>query len=111
MVAAIALAEEGTLDGITPSLTAPETLDLEAVAHILTDITGRSIVGVIADDDEWRAGAIEGGLSPMVADFSLGMFQAARRGEFAVTDPTLEDVIGHAATSARTVLERLVAGK
>ncbi|WP_214403780.1 hypothetical protein [Pseudonocardia lacus] len=37
------------------------------------------------------------------AEFTLGMFRAARRGEFAVTDPTLEAVLGRPATSVRSV--------
>ncbi|MEV4497748.1 NAD(P)H-binding protein [Micromonospora arborensis] len=105
--AAIALAEDGALDGITPALTAPEMLDLEAVAGVLTDITGRTIRRVVADDDQWRAAAIERGMPAAAADFTLGMYRAARRGEFAVTDPTLETLIGHRPRSVRSVLEAI----
>ena len=42
------------------------------------------------------------------ADFTLGMYRAARRGEFAVTDPTLETLIGRRPTSVRSVLEAIV---
>jgi NAD(P)H dehydrogenase (quinone) len=108
-VAAIALAEEGALDGVTPALTASEALDLEAVAGILTDITGRAITRVVVDDDEWRATAVERGMPTAAADFTLGMYRAARRGEFAVTDPTLEALIGRRPTSARSVLQAVVA--
>jgi NAD(P)H dehydrogenase (quinone) len=38
------------------------------------------------------------------------MFRAARRREFAVTDPTLETAIGHPAASARSVLEAMISG-
>ena len=109
--AAIALTEDGALDGITPALTASEALDLEAVAGILTDITGRTITRVVVDDDEWRAAAIERGMPAAAADFTLGMYRAARRGEFAVTDPTLEALIGHRPTPARSVLEAIVAAR
>ncbi|MEU5781557.1 NmrA family NAD(P)-binding protein [Micromonospora lupini] len=107
--AAIALTDDGVLDGITPALTASEALDLEAVAALLTDITGRSIRRVVATDEEWRAAAIEGGMPAAAADFTLGLYRAARRGEFDVTDPTLEGLIGHRPTSARSVLEAIVA--
>ncbi|CCH18607.1 NAD(P)H-binding protein [Micromonospora lupini] len=107
--AAIALTDDGVLDGITPALTASEALDLEAVAALLTDITGRSIRRVVVGDDEWRAAAVEGGMPAAAADFTLGLYRAARRGEFDVTDPTLEGLIGHAPTSARSVLEAIVA--
>ncbi|MCX5064916.1 NmrA family NAD(P)-binding protein [Micromonospora lupini] len=107
--AAIAVTDDGVLDGITPALTASEALDLEAVAAVLTDITGRSIRRVVVTDEEWRASAIEGGMLAPAADFTLGLYRAARRGEFAVTDPTLGGVIGHPPTSARSVLEAIVA--
>ncbi|MEO3771094.1 NAD(P)H-binding protein [Micromonospora sp. B9E7] len=107
--AAIALTEEGPLDGITPALTAAETLDLEAVAGILTDITGRAVTRIVVSDDQWRATAIERGMPVAAADFTLGMYRAARRGEFTVTDPTLQTLIGRRPTSARSTLEALVA--
>jgi NAD(P)H dehydrogenase (quinone) len=107
--AAIAVAGEGALDGTTPPLTAPELLDFTDVARILSEITGRSIARVVISDEDWKAAAVDRGFPPFAADFTLGMFRAARRGEFAVTDPTLEKVTGHPATSVRTVLERFVA--
>jgi len=106
-IAAIALSQEGALDGVSPPLAAPEMLDLEQVAGILSDITGRTITRVVVDDDEWKAAAIARGLPPMVADFSLGMYLAARAGEYAVSDTTLERILGRPATPARTTLERI----
>ena len=90
---AIALTQPGALDGVSPPLTAPETLDLADVARLMSDITGRTITRVVVDDDKWRTEAIAGGLPAPAADFTLGMFRAARRGEFAVVDPTLEDLL------------------
>jgi hypothetical protein len=43
------------------------------------------------------------------ADFTLGLYRAAREKEFAVTDPTLGTLLGHRPTSARSVLETIVA--
>ncbi|WP_444951794.1 NmrA family NAD(P)-binding protein [Micromonospora ureilytica] len=107
--AAIALTEEGLLDGITPALTAAEALDLEAVAGILTDITGRAVTRVVVGDEDWKATAVAQGMPAAAADFTLGLYRAARRGEFAVTDPTLSTLIGRRPTSARSVLEAIVA--
>jgi NAD(P)H dehydrogenase (quinone) len=45
----------------------------------------------------------------MVADFSLGMYLAARAGEYAVTDPTLKRLLGRPTTPAHVTLERIVA--
>jgi NAD(P)H dehydrogenase (quinone) len=108
-ITAIALSQEGTLDGITQPLTGTEMLDLEQVASILSDVTGRTITRVVIDDEEWKAKAVARGLPPMVADFSLGMYLAARAGEYAVTDPTLERLLGRPTTPARVTLERIVA--
>jgi uncharacterized protein YbjT (DUF2867 family) len=106
--AAIALADDGVLDGVTPPLTAPELLDFEAVAAILSDLTGRRITRVTAGDDEWKAAAVANGVPEPAADFTLGMFRAARRGEFAVADPTLEKLLGRPATPASAVLQGLI---
>jgi NAD(P)H dehydrogenase (quinone) len=102
--AAIILADEGSFEGATPPLTAPEALDLADVAEVLADLTGRSIRRVVADDDEWAAGLIGHGVPEAQAAMLLGMFHASRRGEFATTDPTLEKLLGHAATPVRALL-------
>lgn len=106
---AIALSGEGRLDGLTAPLTAPDAFDLDDVAGILSDITGRRIARVIVGDDEWKAGLVEQGISDSAAEFSLGIFRASRRGEFDVTTPALEELLGRPATSLRSVLEGVVA--
>lgn len=107
-VAAVALVEDGVLDGVTAPLTASETLDFEAVAEILSELTGRTVTRVVADDEEWKSAAVGRGMSPEAAEFTLGMFRASRRGEFALTDPTLETLLGRRTTSARSVLEAMI---
>lgn len=103
------LADPGRFDGETPPLTAPETHDLEDIARILTELSGKEIKRVVAPDDEWLRGLTKYGVPPEQAQVLLGMFLATRRGEFAVTDPTLEELIGRPAQSIRSVLEGLVA--
>ncbi|WP_026931312.1 NAD(P)H-binding protein [Glycomyces tenuis] len=105
---AIAMTRPGAFDGITPALAAPEALDLVDVARIVGEITGRTLKRIVVDDEEWKATAVAGGLPAPAAEFALGMFRAARRGEFAVTDPALETVLGRPATSARSVLEAML---
>lgn len=92
---------DAAFDGVSPPLTAPAALDLEEVAGLLADVAGRPVRRVVVDDEEWRAAAVAQGMPAPAADFTLGMFRAARRGEFAVTDPTLEQVIGRPARSVR----------
>ena len=106
--AAAALADAAALDGVTPPLTASQALDFGEVAAVLGELTGRTIERVVVDDEEWTAAAIAQGVDPEAAAFTLSMFRAARAGEFTVTDPTLENVIGHPPVTARRVLEDLV---
>ncbi|SDS84310.1 NAD(P)H-binding protein [Actinoplanes derwentensis] len=104
--AAAALLTDDSATGPTAPLTAPVALDFAAVAAIAGEVIGRKITHVVVGDDEWVESAVEGGMPRPAAEFSLGMFRAARRGEFAVTDPTLEKLIGHPAEPVRTMLER-----
>lgn len=106
--AAVILAEEGRFDGATPPLTAPNALDLSDVAAILSELTGRTVRRVVADDDEWTAALVGHGLPADRAAMMLGMFRASRNGEFAATDPALENLLGHDATPLRALLEATV---
>jgi NAD(P)H dehydrogenase (quinone) len=103
--AATILAAEGTFDGVTPPLTAPDALDLDDIAGLLAKLTGRAIRRVVAADDEWTASLIGHGVPDQQANMLLGMFRASRRGEFATTGPAIEDLLGHAATPVSRVLE------
>ncbi|MDW5328802.1 NAD(P)H-binding protein [Plantactinospora sp. KLBMP9567] len=105
--AATILADEGRFDGPTPTptLTAPDALDLADVAGILTELTGRTIRRVVADDDEWTAAMIGHGVPADRARMLLGMFRAARRREFATTGPELENLLQRRATPVRSILE------
>jgi NAD(P)H dehydrogenase (quinone) len=102
--AAVILADEGRFDGPTPPLTAPVALDLEDVAGLLSERTGRTIRRVVADDDEWVASLTGHGVPAAQAAMLLGMFRAARRGEFAITRPDLEELLGRPATPLAALL-------
>ncbi|MFC8371805.1 MULTISPECIES: NmrA family NAD(P)-binding protein [unclassified Streptomyces] len=106
--AALALTEDGALEGITPPLTAPHALDFADVAEILGRITGRTVTRVVMDDHEWMSAAVAGGMPRPAAEFALTMFTASREGEFDVVDPTLETVIGRPAKTVHGVLEAVV---
>jgi NAD(P)H dehydrogenase (quinone) len=107
---AIALTRPASISGITPPLTASEALDFADLANILSDIVGHRIARVLVEDEQWKQIAIEGGMPRIAADYSLGMFRAARNGEFNVIDPTLETLLGRKAITAQTALERIVDG-
>ncbi|GAA1139727.1 NAD(P)H-binding protein [Kribbella jejuensis] len=102
--AVVALTDSQRLDGITPALTGPELLDYADVAAIASDLSGRRITRVTVPDDEWRQDALDRGMPEFVVDLTLGIFQAARRGEFAVVDPALPKLLGRPATTLREVL-------
>ena len=111
-VAAVALVGgadlDPALDGVTPPLTAPALLDLADVAAVAGEMLGRPVERVVVADEDWKRDAVAQGMPAPAADFTLGMFRAARDGEFAVTDPTLERVLGRPATSARSAIEAMV---
>lgn len=101
---AILLAEEGRLDGITPPLTAPEAFTMADLAAIASELTGREIRHVILSDGEWLAGTVAQGVPAPMADMLLGMYRAARRGDFAAVDPVLETLLGRRPQTMRDVL-------
>ena len=106
---AIILADPGRFDGPTPPLTAPDAFDLDDVADILTKLTGRTIRRTVADDDEWAAGLVAHGAPEALATMMLGMFRAARRGEFSATSPTLGDLLRRTAAPLSSFLEGVAA--
>jgi NAD(P)H dehydrogenase (quinone) len=107
--AAVILADPGRFDGPTPPLTAADAFDLDDVAEILTKLTGRPIRRTVADDDEWAAGLAAHGAPEALATMMLGMFRAARRGEFSATGPTLGDLLGRPATALSSFLKGVAA--
>jgi NAD(P)H dehydrogenase (quinone) len=108
--AAIALANEGRLDAITPPLTAAEAFDFGELAAIASGITGREIKCITVPDARWRDTMISHGVPEPQADLLVGLFKAARRGDFATTDPTLEDLTGRRCQTMRDVLAATLRG-
>ena len=102
--AAIALTE-GSLDGVTPNLTASEAVDMTGIAALASELTGRPIRRVVVPDAEYRAGLVAHGVPAAAADMLLGLFLASRQGEFSHVDPTLARLIGRPPTPMREVLK------
>ncbi len=102
--AAIALAQEGRLDGLTPPLTAAQALTFDDVAATLTEVAGREVTRSVISDEEFTSALLARGVPRARADFSLGMFAAMRAGDFAAVDPTLERLLGRSPTTLREVL-------
>lgn len=106
--AAHALTGDG-LDQDTPPLTGPEALDMGEVAEVATELTGRLIRRVVIDDAEYRADLIHRGLPAGAVDNLVGLFAAARHGDFSPTDPALGELLGRTPTSVRGVLATTLA--
>ena len=92
--AVIALTQGGRLDGVTPPLTASEALDLDAIAGVVSGLTGRDITRVAVTNEAYRANMIARGTPETWADMSMGLFAASRKSEFAAVDPALESLLG-----------------
>lgn len=108
--AVVALTEPERLEGVTPTLTGPELLDYSDVAAIASELTGRKITRVTVPDEQWKQDALGRGMPEFVVELTLGIFRAARRGEFAVVDPLLPKLLGRPATTIREVLATELTG-
>jgi hypothetical protein len=64
----------------------------------------REIARTIVSDDSYKAGLVAGGMPETFADFTLGMFEAMRAGDFAAVDPTLEQLLGRRPTTLAEVI-------
>ncbi len=104
--AAIILASDDMFDGPTPPLTAGKALDLADLVALVEPILGRKIGRAALSDDDWCAMMAARGLPDAVVGMMLGLFVAARAGEFAMVDPTLERLLGRAPLTMRAVLEQ-----
>ena len=101
--AAVILAGDRPYDG-SVTLTASAAPTLDEIAKIASELTGRDIRRVIADDDTWVARQVANGAPEPMARFTLGIFQAAREGRFAGTDPLLGDLLGRKPRTVRDLL-------
>lgn len=107
--AAAILADEGRYDGPTPPLTAPRSLTFADLAALATGITGRPFTRTTVPDDAFRRHLAEAGLPADRVEGLLGVFTAARAGEFAARDPALTTLIGRAPVELEAVLREQLA--
>ncbi|MER5884907.1 NmrA family NAD(P)-binding protein [Streptomyces sp. NPDC001941] len=102
--AAAVLADEGRFEGPTPPLTAGGTLTFEEIAAVASEVTGRTMTRTVVRDDDFRDQLVGQGLPLERADQLLGIFAAARAGEFSAVDPTLATLIGREPRTMADVL-------
>jgi len=106
-VAAITLSDE-VLDGLTPALTASETIDLEGIAAIASELAQRPIRRIVVPDAQYQDGLIANGVPEQRAELLLGIFRASRQGDFNRVDPTLARLINRPPISLREVLKAAI---
>jgi NAD(P)H dehydrogenase (quinone) len=102
-VAAAILADEDRFDGPV-TLTASAAVTFDDIAGIASELTGRDIRRVVADDETWVAEQVAQGTPEFVARYLLGFFQAAREGRFADVDPLLGDLLRRKPRTVRDLL-------
>lgn len=101
---AAVLADEGRFEGPTPPLTGAQALTFDDLAAVAGELTGRTVTRTTLPDDRFREQLVGQGVPAGTADQLLGIFAAARAGEFATVDPTLATLLGRAPTAVGTVL-------
>ena len=94
------------LGELAAPLTAGVVHDMTDIARIASEVTGKRIERVVVSDDELRASMEAQQLPELAITMTLGLFQAARRGDFAATDPQLEALIGRPPQTVRDVVPR-----
>ncbi|GAA5141923.1 NAD(P)H-binding protein [Nocardioides marinquilinus] len=96
--------DEPGWDGPTAPLTAAEALSPTDLARLASQVLGREVRHEVEDDDEALARLTSRGLPPGAAAMVVAIHQAARAGDLAATDPTLERLLGRPPTSVRDLL-------
>lgn len=102
--AAEVLTQEGKFDGPTPPLTASEALNMDDIAAILGELNAKLMRREIISDEEQATFMARRNLLPPAVAITLGLYRAARAGEFAAVDPTLATLIGREPMTLRAVL-------
>ena len=88
-----------------------EALDLDALARLAGE-AGRPMRRMVVDAEAVRAGMAARGAPPTAVAAVLGLYAAARAGEFARVDPALEQLLGCPPVAMRAVLgERVREGR
>ncbi|GAA1950753.1 NAD(P)H-binding protein [Kitasatospora viridis] len=98
------LADEGRFEGPTPPLTGSQALTFEELAAIAGEVTGRAWSRTTVPDQRFREELVGHGVPEQLAGQLLGIFVAARAGEFATVDPTLATLLGREPTPVGAVL-------
>ncbi len=103
---ALILANSNGWNGITPPLTANKAVSMAELAVLASEVYGREIPHVFVSDEEWMNLKIAAGVPAFYAQMLLGVFRAARNGDFAAIDPALATLLGRSPLTMQEVLAR-----
>ena len=98
------LASDEPWDGPTPPLTATVAVTMAEIAATASEVLGREIRHTVLSDEDWVKERMAAGVPAIYAEMLVGTFRAARRGDFAATDPTLARLLGRDPVPMRDVL-------
>lgn len=107
--AATLLAGDEVFNGPTPPLTSQLVADFADIAAMGEQPTGRTITRTVVPDDAFVEQMVGHGTPEVVARQLLGIFRAARAGEYDVTDPTLARLLGCEPRTIRDLVQDAVA--
>ena len=79
-------------------------ITMAEIATIASETYGREVRHTCVTDEHWRDTQIASGMPAMYADMLLGTIRAARRGDFAATDPSLGALLGRPPKTMREFL-------
>ena len=108
--AAIVLAHEGRYEGPTPPLTGSQALDFADLAAIASGLRNKPVRRTILTDEDMRAKIAARGAPARAADIVMGLYIAARNGEFAAVDPALERLLGRPPIGMRDLMAEKTGG-
>lgn len=108
--AATILIEEGRFDGPTPPLTGSEAVDFADMAAMAQELTGKPVRRTVIGEDHLRKNVAARGAPTGAADMMVGVYTAARNGEFAEVSPLLQDLIGRAPQKIKDVMAAHIKG-
>jgi len=102
--AALILTQSERESGPTQPLTGSEALDFSALAGLASSVWKKPLKREIITDEEMQALLAARGTPAPVVKVVLGLYLAARNGEFSTVDPTLEQLLGRRPISMREMM-------
>ncbi len=105
--AAVILLTGATMyNGPTPPLTGSQALDFGDLAEIASEVRGKLIQRTILSDEQMREKIAARGTPAHVTAIVMGLYIAARNGEFAAIDPTLQTLLGRPLLTMRELMAK-----